>query len=83
MKENQKDYKLCDICKSQAKYICLECLSNYYCDSCYKWIHNKKENSNHKKEQIDYLVPIEARCQEHQNIPFNLFCLDDKGNFLI
>ena len=80
MEEIKKNYKPCDICKSEAKYICLECLNNYYCDSCYKMIHDIKENSNHKKEQIDNFVPIDTRCPEHQNVPLNLFCIDDKGN---
>jgi len=43
-------------------------------------IHDKKENINHKKEKIDYYLPIELRCNEHQNVPLNLFCLDEKGN---
>ena len=41
----------------------LDCLFiNYYCDSCYKIAHDKKEYNNHKKEQIDYYVPIETKC---------------------
>ena len=40
----------------------------------------KKENSNHKKENIDYILPIDTRCPEHPKIPLNLFCLDEKGN---
>ena len=43
-------------------------------------IHNIKENNNHKKEMIDNFVPIDTRCPEHQNVPLNLFCVDDKGN---
>ena len=39
-----------------------------------------KINSNHKKEKIDYYVPIETRCHEHPNVALNLFCLDEKGN---
>jgi hypothetical protein len=41
-------------------------------------IHDKKENINHKKEKIDYYLPIDLRCNIHQNVPLNLFCLDEK-----
>ena len=46
-------------------------------------IHDKKENANHKKEKIDYYLPIDLRCNVHQNIPLNLFCLDEKGNIIL
>ena len=80
MEENQKNFKYCDLCKSQATSLCFECLCNYYCDSCFKFIHDKKENNNHKKEKIDYFLPIEKRCTEHKDVPLNLFCIDEKGN---
>ena len=80
MEENQKNYKLCDICKSKASLICLDCISNYYCEPCYKLIHDKKANSNHKKEKVDYFFPIETKCSEHPNNPLNLFCVKEKGN---
>ena len=79
MDEKKKDIKCCDICKSEASIICLECICNYYCESCYKLIHSIKINSNHKKEQIDPFFPIKLRCSEHKKNTFNLFCLDDKG----
>ena len=62
------------------RLICLECICSYYCDNCYKLIHKIKINNNHKKENVDYFVPIETRCSEHQDVPLNLFCLDEKGN---
>ena len=80
MEENQKNFKYCDICKSQATLLCLECVCNYYCDSCYKMIHDIKENNNYKKEKIDFFVPIETRCPQHPKVELNLFCLDEKGN---
>ena len=81
MEEKQKNFKNCDLCNSQATTLCFDCLYNYYfCDSCYKYIHDKKENSNHKKENIDYILQIDTRCPEHPKIPLNLFCLDEKGN---
>ena len=83
MEDKQKNYKLCDVCKNQATCLCLDCLFiNYYCDSCYKLAHEKKEYNNHKKEQIDYYVPIETKCPEHQNVPLNLFCLEEKGKYI-
>ena len=82
MEEKKNNFKLCDICESQATFLCLECLSNYYCESCYKFIHDKKVKSNHKKEKIDYYIPIEARCPKHKKVPLNLFCADEKGNFI-
>ena len=85
MEEKQKNFKLCDICKSQATLFCMECLYNYYCESCYKLIHDIKENKNHKKEKIDYFLPIDTRCPEHPKVPLDLFCIDEKGiiNYLI
>ena len=78
----EKNYKLCEICKSDATSLCLQCIS-YFCDGCYKFIHDKKENSSHKKEKIDYYVPIDTKCRDHNKVPINLFCLDDKGNYTI
>ncbi len=83
MEEKQKNYKLCDICKSQAIYLCMECIINYYCESCYKYIHDIGDNKNHKREKIDYFVPIDTRCPEHPKVPLDLFCIDEKGNINI
>ncbi len=58
-------------------------LYNYYCDSCYKFIHDIKDNKNHKKEKIDYFLPIDTRCPEHPKIPLDLFCIDEKGKIII
>ena len=80
MEVNSKNCKLCDICKSQATYICLECICNYYCESCYKLIHDLKINSSHKKEKLDLFIPLETRCSIHNNNSLDLFCVDEKGN---
>ena len=32
-------------------------------------------------EKIDYFVPIDTWCPEHNKNPINLFCLDEKGKF--
>ena len=80
MEINKKNFKRCDICKVEdAKSLCHQCFS-YYCDGCFKQVHQKKENSEHKTEKVDYFVPIDTRCPEHEGNNINLFCLDDKGN---
>ena len=70
--------KNCDICGANANCLCFNCI-NYFCDSCFKLIHDKQKNSNHKKEKIDPYIPIELKCKEHPKIPLNLFCIDEKG----
>ena len=78
MKNNQSNIKQCEICKNDATSLCLNCLS-YFCDSCFKFIHDKKVNSEHKKEKIDYFVPIDTKCPDHPQIPLTLFCTDEQG----
>ena len=82
MKKNQNNYKQCEICKTEATSLCLDCY-NYYCDACSKYVHDKKENISHKKEKIDYYVPIDTKCPDHEGIRINLFCVDEKGKNLI
>ena len=72
----------CEICKEKGAFICFQCM-NYYCEACYKYAHDKKENSNHKKENIDYYAPINVKCPLHQKYPLDFFCIDDKGNLYI
>ena len=80
MELNQKNFKQCDICKgADATSLCPQCFS-YYCDACYKPVHDRNKNSQHKKEEIDRYVPIDTRCPDHDNVPINLFCIDEKGN---
>ena len=78
MENIQKNEKQCEMCKIPATSLCFECFM-YLCDSCYKIIHDKLPNNNHKKEKIDYFVPIDTKCPEHPNHPISLFCLDEKG----
>ena len=83
MEINPKNFKLCDMCKvEEAKSLCLNCFS-YYCDGCFKQVHQKKENSEHKTQKVDVFVPIDTRCPDHEKIPINLFCIDYKGNINI
>lgn len=73
-----ENYKKCDICKTEAKNLCLVCM-NYFCDSCYKFIHEKEANNQHKKEKIDYFVPFDTKCKDHPTNPICLFCVDDNS----
>lgn len=77
MKQKLKSPK-CDICESDATSLCNTC-EEYFCDSCFKLIHDKKK-AKHEKESIDVFVPIDIKCPEHPNVPLNLFCTDEKGN---
>ena len=83
MEKNQKNYKQCDICKdAEATSFCPQCFS-YYCEPCFKPVHERQKNKEHKKEKIDYFVPIDTRCPEHDGNNINLFCIDEKGNNII
>jgi len=52
----------------------------YFCDSCYKVVHNLKISSHHKREKLDYFVPMDIKCPDHPNDRINLFCTDENGN---
>ena len=80
MEIKQKNFKYCDMCKvNEANSLCPQCFC-YFCEICYKAVHGMKENSWHKKEKVDYNVPIDTRCPEHSGNNINLFCVDEKGN---
>ena len=72
--------KKCDICQELAKSLCLKC-NNYFCESCFKFIHDKPANHEHKKESIDPFVPIDIKCQVHPEYPLKLFCIDEMGKY--
>ena len=80
MENKQKLTKECDFCDSDATCLCFDCII-YFCDNCYKFIHDKKKNSSHQKIIIDPYIQIELKCSEHPKIPITLFCLDEKGNY--
>ena len=82
MQEKQKNYKYCEICGIEATSLCMKCYS-YFCDSCYEFVHNKKKNNNHNKETVDYFVPMDVKCPDHEGSRINLFCVDEKGNNII
>ena len=77
MKANE-NMKVCEICKENAVFLCFTC-KNYFCSKCYKYIHDMKINSEHKKENIDPYIPIDIKCPEHPDHPIYLFCKDEKG----
>ena len=70
--------KKCEICNSDANCLCFKC-NNYYCQNCYKMIHDLKKDPNHKKESIDPFVPIDLKCPEHPEHPMFFFIIDKKG----
>jgi len=76
-----KNVKECEMCDSTATCLCFKC-NNYFCENCYKSIHNLKKNMNHKKENIDPFVPIELKCPNHPEERMNLFCINEKGKFI-
>ena len=79
----QKNIKLCEICKfREAMTLCFDCQS-YFCEICYKCVHDIKPNSNHKKEKIDLFIPIDTICPDHERNPMCLFCFDEKGKFKV
>ena len=52
MEFKQKNYKQCDICKvDEASSLCPQCF-NYYCDSCYKAVHDKGKNNVYQNSLI-------------------------------
>ena len=79
MEISQNIIKKCEICQSQATNICFKCFS-YFCESCFKFVHDKQVNKDHKKEKVDYFIPIDIKCQIHPKNIINLFCVDEKGN---
>ena len=78
MNKSKNPIKECDNCKTSATCVCFNCL-NYFCDNCYKIIHDLEKNTSHNKEKIDLYVPIDIKCQLHPINPLNLFCVDEKG----
>ena len=80
--EVKSKIKKCVFCLMEATCLCYKCLE-YYCDSCYNIAHKSEERKNHKKEKIDYFLPMDMKCPEHNLNPINLFCVDEKGNKII
>ena len=77
MKKLSSLIKKCEICGLNSTCLCFQCIE-YFCDSCFKFIHDKELNSGHKKEKIDPYAPIDLKCLEHPKSLNNLFCIDEK-----
>ena len=75
------DLKNCNYCSSKAECICFECL-NYFCDACFKIIHDLKK-VNHKKEKIDPFIPLDIKCENHPRGILDFFYVDEKGTYHI
>ena len=76
--EKQKKIKDCEFCEKDASCLCLEC-NQYFCDNCFKVIHNLTKYKEHKKDITDDFVPIELKCLKHPKNLNNLFCINEKG----
>ena len=46
----KKEEKLCELCKEPATNICFDC-QFYLCETCFEFLHSKKANTLHKKEE--------------------------------
>ena len=82
METRTKIFKTCEICDSNATSLCFIC-KNYFCEQCYKFVHEKQKNINHKKESIDPFIPIDLKCPEHPEHSVCLFCTEEKGKIII
>lgn len=80
MADNLTRLKKCDSCISESFWICFQC-KKYYCDKCYKIIHDLKSDNPHEKTKINPYLSIDFFCPNHQEYPLELFCFNDKGNF--
>ncbi len=82
MEKKFNQIKKCQICAEDSTNVCFQC-KMYFCDGCFKLIHDFKNNSLHKKENIDPFVPIDFKCPNHPESPLNLFCVDDNGKLYL
>ena len=80
MDVNLNRLKKCDFCMSEASLICFQC-KKYYCDKCFKIIHDIKKDMSHEETKINPYLSIDFFCPEHKEYPLELFCLNDKGKF--
>ncbi len=76
-----KFFKECELCEANANILCFDC-NDYFCDSCYKSIHNNSKYQNHKKEKMNPFISIDLKCPYHPKDRINLFCLNERGNNL-
>ncbi len=82
MENKTKNFKLCNICDSNATCLWFSC-KNYFCEKCYKFIHENQKNITHKKEIIDPFIPMDLKCPDHPEHPVYLFCAEEKGKIIL
>ena len=70
--------KECGYCEEVATIVCFDC-KNYFCEDCFKSMHQKKKSSKHINEKISPILPIEINCLKHEKYQIVSFCLNDKG----
>ena len=75
--EAKIEIKKCDICKKDATSLCSTC-KHYFCDSCFKKAHSAEKTKSHKKEKIDYYVPMNERGLHNEICNMN-GCVDEKS----
>ena len=81
MEKEKIEEKKCELCKDKATNVCFDC-SFYLCDSCFKFLHEKKANLDHKKDDINHFFSFNIKCPKHQKVTMNLFCIEEKSNNL-
>ena len=82
MDNSQRNIKLCEMCRETASCICFKCFL-YFCDSCFKIVHDSQNNKGHRKEEIDYFIPVDTKCPLHPQDRINLYCIDEGGKYII
>ena len=48
MEKKENKIKICETCGDNATCLCFKCLE-YFCNKCFKYVHDNQINSNHKK----------------------------------
>jgi hypothetical protein len=76
--EDMNEERKCELCQEKATILCFDC-SFYLCGICSKFLHDKKANQEHKKEDIDPFVSIDIKCSIHPKYHMNLFCVNEKS----
>lgn len=76
--ENIFKGNFCELCKGPATNICYDC-SFYLCDDCFDYLHIKKVNSEHKKEKIDPIIPINIKCPRHPKMLLSFYCIEENS----
>ena len=74
----KKEENLCELCKESATNICFDC-QFYLCETCFEFLHSKKANTLHKKEDINPIIPLYTKCKEHPKVPISHFSPNKKG----